>query len=112
MQVLGEISNKNQAWRKFAQTFFLAEQPNGYFVLNDIFRYLKEDSDEHDEGSEDVGPNMDSALSVTSSSFQPVPYLEEHKRMTNDKDAFGLPSQQQQQQQQSQPIHQQQQLQK
>lgn len=31
--------------RKFAQTFLLAEQPNGYFVLNDVFRYLKEDMD-------------------------------------------------------------------
>ena len=28
------------------QTFVLAEQPNGYFVLNDIFRYLNDDEDE------------------------------------------------------------------
>lgn len=28
--------------RKFAQTFLLAEQPNGYFVLNDIMRILGE----------------------------------------------------------------------
>lgn len=51
VQVIGEMSNNNEAWRKFAQTFFLAEQPNGYFVLNDIFRYLKEDTDE--EGVEE-----------------------------------------------------------
>ena len=38
IQVIGEMSNKGEPWRKFAQTFFLAEQPNGYFVLNDIFR--------------------------------------------------------------------------
>ena len=25
---------------KFAQTFLLAEQPNGYFVLNDVLRIL------------------------------------------------------------------------
>ncbi|PWN96877.1 hypothetical protein FA09DRAFT_334747 [Tilletiopsis washingtonensis] len=43
IQVLGEMSNASGPWRKFAQTFFLAEQPNGYFVLNDIFRFLKED---------------------------------------------------------------------
>ncbi|KAH8929664.1 hypothetical protein BT69DRAFT_1311119 [Atractiella rhizophila] len=52
VQVLGEMSNKGGAWRKFAQTFFLAEQPNGYFVLNDIFRYIKE------EGEEDVEPEQ------------------------------------------------------
>ncbi|KAK1924793.1 hypothetical protein DB88DRAFT_486894 [Papiliotrema laurentii] len=47
--VIGEMSNKNQPWRKFTQTFFLAEQPNGYFVLNDIFRYLKEEVEEDEE---------------------------------------------------------------
>ncbi|KAE9405048.1 hypothetical protein BT96DRAFT_964064 [Gymnopus androsaceus JB14] len=44
IQVIGEMSNNSGPWRKFVQTFFLAEQPNGYFVLNDIFRFLKEDS--------------------------------------------------------------------
>lgn len=49
VQVVGELSNRGGPWRKFAQTFFLAEQPNGYFVLNDIFRYIKEESDEEEE---------------------------------------------------------------
>ena len=40
IQVIGEISNKSQPHRKFTQTFVLATQTNGYFVLNDIFRYL------------------------------------------------------------------------
>ncbi|KAL1413477.1 hypothetical protein Q8F55_001251 [Vanrija albida] len=53
IQVLGEMSNANKPWRKFAQTFFLAEQPNGYFVLNDIFRYLKEDTDEEEEAEDE-----------------------------------------------------------
>lgn len=53
VQAIGEMSNNNEPWRKFAQTFFLAEQPNGYFVLNDIFRYLKEDSDEESPEEED-----------------------------------------------------------
>jgi len=43
IQVLGELSNRDEPSQKFAETFFLAEQPTGYFVLNDIFRYLKED---------------------------------------------------------------------
>lgn len=53
IQVLGEMSNKGGKWRKFAQTFFLAQQPNGFYVLNDIFRYLKDDDDEKDEEYED-----------------------------------------------------------
>ena len=28
--------------RKFTQTFFLAPQDKGYFVLNDVFRYVEE----------------------------------------------------------------------
>jgi hypothetical protein len=43
VQVLGEMSNNDSICRKFSQTFFLAEQPDGYYVLNDIFRFLKED---------------------------------------------------------------------
>lgn len=46
VMVIGEISNKAAAHRKFTQTFVLAEQPNGYFVLNDMFRYLLEDDEE------------------------------------------------------------------
>lgn len=46
VQVIGEMSNKNQPHHKFVQTFILATQPNGYFVLNDIFRYLNQDEDE------------------------------------------------------------------
>lgn len=41
IQVVGEMSNRDEPWKKFLQTFFLAEQPNGYFVLNDIFRYAR-----------------------------------------------------------------------
>ena len=53
IQVIGEMSNRGEPWRKFVQTFFLAEQPNGYFVLNDIFRFLKEESVESDEGEQE-----------------------------------------------------------
>ena len=40
------MSNKAAPHRKFVQTFVLAEQPTGYYVLNDIFRYILEDEDE------------------------------------------------------------------
>lgn len=58
IQVIGEMSNNAEAWKKFAQTFFLAEQPNGYFVLNDIFRYLKEEAVDTEEmdGAEQIAP--------------------------------------------------------
>jgi hypothetical protein len=46
VQVIGEMSNKSAPHRKFTQTFVLAEQSNGYYVLNDIFRYIKEDEEE------------------------------------------------------------------
>ena len=32
--------------KKFVQTFVLAQQPTGYFVLNDIFRYINEEGEE------------------------------------------------------------------
>lgn len=38
--VLGTMHWPSGGARKFAQTFLLAEQPNGYFVLNDVLRIL------------------------------------------------------------------------
>ncbi|THU98129.1 hypothetical protein K435DRAFT_856952 [Dendrothele bispora CBS 962.96] len=59
IQVIGEMSNKDESvWRKFVQTFFLAEQPNGYFVLNDIFRFIREDTVD-DEVAEEEVPEVD-----------------------------------------------------
>ncbi|KAK9462474.1 uncharacterized protein V1516DRAFT_159112 [Lipomyces oligophaga] len=57
IQVLGEMSIRAGPSQKFVQTFFLAEQnvagkPN-YYVLNDIFRFLKEDVfDDEDDRTE------------------------------------------------------------
>ena len=68
--VIGEMSNKNQPWRKFTQTFFLAEQPNGYFVLNDIFRYLKEEEEEEED--EDDVMHQDIPVEVPPAAPAPV----------------------------------------
>ncbi|KAG5227030.1 G3BP protein [Salix suchowensis] len=38
--VTGCFTGKDNVKRKFAQSFFLAPQDNGYFVLNDVFRYV------------------------------------------------------------------------
>ncbi|RYP03293.1 hypothetical protein DL765_010555 [Monosporascus sp. GIB2] len=46
IQVIGETSNKAGDPKKFVQTFVLAQQPSGYFVLNDILRYIDEEADE------------------------------------------------------------------
>ncbi|KAK9782004.1 hypothetical protein AB5N19_05054 [Seiridium cardinale] len=47
IQVIGETSNKaGDDPKKFVQTFVLAKQPSGYFVLNDILRYLDEETEE------------------------------------------------------------------
>lgn len=49
IQVIGETSNKAGEPKKFVQTFVLAQQPSGYFVLNDILRYVKEEGDDEPE---------------------------------------------------------------
>ena len=51
IQVIGEMTNKSQAPRKFTQTFVLATQTNGYFVLNDIFRYLIDEEEDVEAGA-------------------------------------------------------------
>ncbi|KAI9315397.1 hypothetical protein BX666DRAFT_1962380 [Dichotomocladium elegans] len=43
VQVLGDMANSSIGVRRFSQTFFLATQPNGFYVLTDILRFLKED---------------------------------------------------------------------
>ncbi|KVG47370.1 Nuclear transport factor 2 [Cynara cardunculus var. scolymus] len=40
--VTGCLTGKDNIKRKFAQTFFLAPQEKGYFVQNDVFRYVEE----------------------------------------------------------------------
>lgn len=40
--VTGCLTGKDNLKRKFAQSFFLAPQDNGYFVLNDVFRYVED----------------------------------------------------------------------
>ncbi|KAH6624606.1 hypothetical protein B0J18DRAFT_465810 [Chaetomium sp. MPI-SDFR-AT-0129] len=44
--VIGEMANQDGEPKKFVQTFVLAQQPSGYFVLNDMLRFLNEDVEE------------------------------------------------------------------
>ncbi|CAA0817472.1 Nuclear transport factor 2 (NTF2) family protein with RNA binding (RRM-RBD-RNP motifs) domain [Striga hermonthica] len=44
VMVLGSVCAKNfNGKKKFSETFFLAPQEKGYFVLNDVFLYVDED---------------------------------------------------------------------
>lgn len=78
IQVLGEMSNNDGLWRKFAQTFFLAEQPNGYFVLNDIFRYLKPESEAEQEAT-DVDQALEDEIAEADATGQDVVHQVELK---------------------------------
>ncbi|WRX18116.1 RNA recognition motif domain - like 10 [Theobroma cacao] len=40
--VTGCLTGKDNVRKKFTQTFFLAPQDKGYFVLNDVLRYVEE----------------------------------------------------------------------
>ena len=61
VQVIGEMSNKSAPHRKFVQTFILAEQPNGYYVLNDIFRYIADEEEEEEGEVEEPVPQAEAA---------------------------------------------------
>ncbi|KAI3667989.1 hypothetical protein L6452_43060 [Arctium lappa] len=46
--VSGSVRSKFfTGWRKFVQTFFLAPQEKGYFVMNDIFHFVSEEVIHH-----------------------------------------------------------------
>lgn len=79
VQVLGEMSNQGTEARKFAQTFFLAEQPNGYYVLNDIFRFLREDIDWETDVAEEEAPTVEEKASE-SVVAQEKPTVQEQKQ--------------------------------
>ncbi|KAK6940496.1 Nuclear transport factor 2 domain [Dillenia turbinata] len=53
--VTGTLIGEDNTQRSFTQAFFLAPQDKGYFVLNDIFRYM----DDADNGNQDAGGEVD-----------------------------------------------------
>ncbi|GAB4830270.1 hypothetical protein Ancab_019910 [Ancistrocladus abbreviatus] len=50
--ITGDMIKEDDSKRRFTQTFFLAPQDVGYFVLNDIFRYVEDDY--HHNGNQDL----------------------------------------------------------
>ncbi|TYH43929.1 hypothetical protein ES332_D11G158900v1 [Gossypium tomentosum] len=56
--------------RKFTQSFFLAPQDKGYFVLNDVFRFV--DDTKHQPGSQDPVNGFEASL-TPEQDHSPVP---------------------------------------
>jgi len=50
------MTNASQPHRKFVQTFVLAPQARGWFLLNDILRFLVEEDDQTIDAPEDAPP--------------------------------------------------------
>ncbi|XP_075522156.1 nuclear transport factor 2-like isoform X2 [Primulina tabacum] len=62
--VTGSLKSRDSTrWKKFVQTFFLAPQEKGYFVLNDMFHF----------GDEEVGPQPSApAVQEQASDYKPT----------------------------------------
>ncbi|KAM7488491.1 hypothetical protein LguiB_025975 [Lonicera macranthoides] len=59
--------------RKFVQTFFLAPQEKGYFVLNDIFHFIEEDPiHQHHVAAYLAQSNLDPELHASTAIREPV----------------------------------------
>lgn len=58
--------------RKFAQTFFLAPQENGFFVLNDIFHFVDDTLVHHHSAALLAHGNLESKLNASNSVPEPV----------------------------------------
>ncbi|OIW21231.1 hypothetical protein TanjilG_31099 [Lupinus angustifolius] len=58
--------------RKFMQTFFLAPQEKGFFVLNDIFHFVEEDPVNHHQAVLLAQSNVDPKMNAPSTINKPV----------------------------------------
>lgn len=65
-----QLEEYNQR-RKFMQTFFLAPQEKGFFVLNDIFHFVEEDPIPHHQAVLLAQSNLDSNLNAPMSMNKP-----------------------------------------
>ncbi|XP_020538890.1 nuclear transport factor 2 isoform X2 [Jatropha curcas] len=75
--VTGCLMGKDNLKRKFAQSFFLAPQDNGYFVLNDVFTFVKDDEPLENNPVN----NIDSAPTVPSNpDSDPAALVVEHDK--------------------------------
>ncbi|CAN0897952.1 Nuclear transport factor 2, partial [Linum grandiflorum] len=79
--VTGYLTRNDDLREKFTQSFFLAPQENGYFVLNDVFRYVDEvkvhngDPDTFDDVKAPATAQEDSSLVTENHVPEPVATL-------------------------------------
>ncbi|KAK9750634.1 hypothetical protein RND81_02G209500 [Saponaria officinalis] len=73
--VTGSLTGQDKVRRKFTESFFLAPQENGYFVHNDVFRFIKEDSAPVSDSVDE--PCGKPVLSEPSTTVSPVRAVEE-----------------------------------
>ena len=67
--VTGSLSTKSTGKRNFVQSFFLAPQEKGYFVLNDVFRYLDDEVQQQTKSAQPLPNGVPEAGPV----HQPAP---------------------------------------
>ncbi|KAL4571889.1 hypothetical protein LXL04_018656 [Taraxacum kok-saghyz] len=79
--VTGHLTGKDNFVHDFTQSFFLAPQDKGYFVLNDMFRYM--DKPKHTEST----PTEDVVLDPVPTLEQEVPPVSEVDNNTPDQSA-------------------------
>ncbi|KAF9591561.1 hypothetical protein IFM89_004615 [Coptis chinensis] len=75
--VTGCLTGKDNMQRKFAQSFFLAPQDVGYFVFNDVFRYVDENESLH-TNSVALNRNVESVESNNVSPDRDLTHVSEH----------------------------------
>ncbi|KAK8923640.1 hypothetical protein KSP39_PZI019229 [Platanthera zijinensis] len=71
--VTGYLFGKDNVKRDFAQTFFLATQVKGYYVLNDIFRYVEEGDQEQQSFTNESDAPLSAVDDIISSQEHHVP---------------------------------------
>lgn len=93
IQVIGETSTKTSPEpRKFVQTFVLAKQPSGYFVLNDVWRYINDEEEEQVEQVAQETPQAEEQPAVAAEPAAPVPAATEAAKVEQPKEETVVPA--------------------
>ncbi|KAK3017455.1 hypothetical protein RJ639_006405 [Escallonia herrerae] len=74
--VTGYLTGEDGNARNFTQTFFLAPQEKGYFVLNDMFRYVE--SPNHHDANQVPVSDVEAPLNCEQGSAEPSAVQENH----------------------------------
>lgn len=93
IQVIGETSTKTVPGpRKFVQTFVLAKQPSGYFVLNDVWRYINDEEEEQTEPVTEEAAPADEPAEVAAEPVAAEPASTEAAKVEQPKESAAAAS--------------------